>query len=131
VVPSVPPLDRYSLRLVALRRLYDHGVLTEACDGLRALAPGAVVRANPFEFERLGVSTGDRVRVRSARGELVLPAAADDGVPRGVASIDFNLPEGGGYGGQNGQPPRPDGAGASILIDGRDAVVDVRLETVS
>jgi len=50
--------------------------------------------------------------VKSARGEIVLPASADGSMPRGVASVDFNL----------------DGA-AAALIDVRQPVVDVRLET--
>jgi len=87
------------------------------------------VRANPHDLGQLGVTTAARVRVRSARGALVLEAIADHGVPRGVACIDFNLhdadpgaevPDG------NDVP----GAGASALIDVREPVVDVRLETL-
>jgi anaerobic selenocysteine-containing dehydrogenase len=114
--PHVPALDEDSLRLVAGRRLYDDGVLLGACASLAPLASPAAVRANPHDLARLGISTSSQVTVRSARGAVVLEVIADDGVPRGVASIDFNL--------------RVDGrAGASALIDGRAPVVDVRLET--
>ena len=58
----------------------------------RRWCPTLVARANPYDLDRLGATTGDRVKVRSARGELILPAEADAGVPRGVVAIDFNVP---------------------------------------
>ncbi|HEV3401267.1 MAG TPA: hypothetical protein VG078_05550, partial [Acidimicrobiales bacterium] len=58
---------------------------------------------------------GDWVRVTSARASLVLEAAADPGVPRGSASVDFNQP----------------GEGAADLIDATQLITDVRVETVS
>jgi NADH-quinone oxidoreductase subunit G len=139
--PSLPAPDSYSLRLVSSRHLYDRGVLVGACPPLAALAPPAAVRANPYDLDRLGVATGQRVRVRSARGALVLEAVADDGVPRGVVSIGFNL-DGPAADGPGAESPGADGAGeggagtgargpgASALIDVRQAVVDVRLETL-
>jgi formylmethanofuran dehydrogenase subunit D len=84
------------------------------------LVPPLVVRANPYDLDRLGATTGDQVRVRSARGDLVLPAQADDGVPRGAVAIDFNVPAG----------PEAPGNAVAILIDSRSPVTDVRLESV-
>ncbi|HUY21356.1 MAG TPA: NADH-quinone oxidoreductase subunit NuoG [Acidimicrobiales bacterium] len=135
--PHVPAPDSYSLRLVAPRHLYDGGVFVEACASLAALAPPATVQANPYDLDRLGVTTGERVRVRSARGALVLRAVADDGVPRGVASIGFNLAAtaaasdgDGATAGTAGEAAATVFAGASALIDAGDPVVDVRLETL-
>ncbi|HEY5023510.1 MAG TPA: NADH-quinone oxidoreductase subunit NuoG [Acidimicrobiales bacterium] len=119
--PPLPGLDSYSLRLVAPRRLYDHGVLLEACGSLAPLASAATVRANPYDLGRLGVTTSTRVRVRSSRGALELEAVADDGVPPGVLSIDFNL---------HGDDSAALHAGASALIDAGEPVIDVRLETL-
>ncbi|HUI02009.1 MAG TPA: NADH-quinone oxidoreductase subunit NuoG [Acidimicrobiales bacterium] len=121
--PAVPRPDSYSLRLVSTRALYDRGVQLEAAPSLAPLAPAAVVRAHPSELGRLGVTDGGRVRVRSGRGALVLEARADDGVPRGVAAVGFNLDA--GLPGAEGA-----GTGASALIDAGQAVVDVRLETL-
>ncbi|MGH9019149.1 MAG: molybdopterin dinucleotide binding domain-containing protein, partial [Acidimicrobiales bacterium] len=112
--PVLPAPDSYSLRLVSGRRLYDGGVLLGACPGLGALVPAATVRANANDLEKLGVGDGGAVRVRSGRGQVVLDAVVDGSVPRGVVAVDFNL------GGR---------AGAGSLIDGREPVVDVRLET--
>jgi len=60
------------------------------------------------------------VKVRSARGELILAAEADEGVPRGVVAIDFNVP-----GGES-----VPGNAVATLIDSRHLVTDVRLESV-
>jgi predicted molibdopterin-dependent oxidoreductase YjgC len=136
--PTLPAPDSYSVRLVSGRQLYDDGVLLGACPDLTSLVPTATVRAHSHELEKLGVAAGGAVKVRSARGEVVVEAVADDSVPRGVAAIDFNLTadgapgHGGGHGtgGGGGTPGtgRP-GNAAAMLIDVRQPVVDVRLET--
>ena len=91
---QIPKPDNYTLRLVAGRRLYDAGSSVTGSPSLTPLVPALVARANPYDLDRLGATTGDRVKVRSARGELTLPAEADAGVPRGVVAIDFNVPGG-------------------------------------
>ena len=117
---AIPKPDNYTLRLVAGRRLYDAGSSVTGSPSLTPLVPALVARANPYDLDRLGATTGDRVKVRSARGELTLPAEADAGVPRGVVAIDFNVP-----GGQSAP-----GNAVSTLIDSRAPVTDVRLESV-
>jgi len=130
----VPPVDSYSLRLVSTRRLYDAGSAVSASPSLGGLVPTAVVRANPYDLDRLGLVTGDPVRVRSARATLVLPAEADPGIPRGVAAVDFNLPVGAGgatgssTGGSTGSSATQNAA--SSLVDATAVVNDVRLESV-
>ena len=116
----VPKADSYSLRLVAGRRLYDAGSSVTGSPSLTPLVPTLVARANPYDLDRLGAVTGDRVKVRSARGELILAAESDGGVPRGVVAIDFNVP-----GGESAP-----GNAAATLIDSRQLVTDVRLESV-
>ncbi len=117
---AVPAPDNYSLRLVAGRRLYDAGSSVTGSPSLTPLVPALVARANPYDLDRLGAGTGDRVRVRSARGELVLSAEADEGVPRGVVAIDFNVP-----GGESAP-----GNAVATLVDSREPVTDVRMESV-
>jgi hypothetical protein len=67
------------------------------------------------------VTTDEPVRVRSGRGDFVLPALADGALPHGVAVIDFGLVAGSDDG---------PGRGAGDLIDASLPVVDVRLETI-
>ena len=76
------------------RRLYDAGSSVTGSPSLTPLVPTLVARANPYDLDRLGAKTGDRVKVRSARGELILAAESDEGVARGVVAIDFNVPGG-------------------------------------
>jgi len=116
----IPKADNYTLRLVAVRRLYDAGSSVTGSPSLTPLVPALVVRANPYDLDRLGAVTGDRVKVRSARGELILAAESDEGVARGVVAIDFNVP-----GGESAA-----GNAAATLIDSRALVTDVRLESV-
>ncbi len=116
----VPKADNYTLRLVAGRRLYDAGSSVTGSPSLTPLVPELVVRANPYDLDRLGASTGDRLKVRSGRGELTLAAESDEGVPRGVVAIDFNVP-----GGES-----TPGNAVATLIDSRQVVTDVRLESV-
>jgi predicted molibdopterin-dependent oxidoreductase YjgC len=112
--PTPRPLDAYSLRLVTSRSMYDAGVVVQRSRALAGLAPGSRFRANPYDLSRLGIRPGDWVRVTSARAALVLEAAADTGVPRGSAVVDFNQP----------------GEGAAELIDASQPVTDLRIETV-
>jgi NADH-quinone oxidoreductase subunit G len=115
-MPTLPAPDSYSARLVSGRRLYDGGVLLGACESLGSLVAAAGVRAHPHDLEKLGLGDGGSVRVKSARGDVVLEAVADGTVPRGVVSVDFNLESDGK-------------SAAATLIDSRQPVVDVRMET--
>jgi len=108
-----PALDSYSLRLVVTRKLYDEGTLVQRSSSLAGLAPGTILRVNPYDFDRLGVANGDQVRVHSSRAETTAEIAADAGVPRGSASLRFNQP----------------GLTASALIDARARVNDIRVES--
>jgi NADH-quinone oxidoreductase subunit G len=117
---QIPKADSYSLRLTSGRRLYDAGSSVTGSPSLTPLVPTLVVRANPYDLDRLGAKTGDRVKVRSARGELILAAESDEGVARGVVAIDFNVPGG------ESAPPNA----VATLIDSRQLVTDVRLESL-
>ncbi len=111
-----PPVDAYSLRLVAGRRLYDAGVMVRKSPSLAQLVVGpTALRANPYDLGKVGVENGAQVRVLSSRGSVVLDAVADPEIPRGYAAMNVNLP----------------GPGAADLIDASQPVTEVRLETVS
>ena len=115
VTADTPPLDGYALRLVTSRPLYDAGTIVQKSPSLAGLGRATVLRANPYDLDRLGLGNGGRVRVRSKhRGGFVVEAVPDAAVPRGSASVPFN----------------PVGDGAAELIDGTQPVNDVRVETV-
>jgi anaerobic selenocysteine-containing dehydrogenase len=107
-----PLLDAYSLRLVVTRKLYDRGTLVQHSPSLAGLAEPATLRLNPQDFDRLGIVSGDDVRVTSSRGHVTVATRPDPAVPRGVAALDAN--KGGGR--------------ANVLIDANTPVTDVRVE---
>ena len=109
---ELPPLDAYSLRLVAYRPLFDAGVNVRHSPALTGLAGSARVHVNPADLDRLGVTTGGSVRVTSTRATHLLEAVSDPGVPRGIALIHANQA----------------GGRANVLIDGNAPVTDVRVE---
>jgi anaerobic selenocysteine-containing dehydrogenase len=111
---EVPAVDGYSLRLVSGHKLYDAGTLVQHSPSLAALAPGGVVGVNPSDLDRLGLSSGDAVRVASSRGAITIATEADASVPKGLAVLVFDQP----------------GVGAADLIDATSMVTDIRLETL-
>ena len=117
-----PKADSYSLRLVAGRRLYDAGSSVPGRPSLTPLVP-TLVRCGPTPTTSTasGAVTGDRVQVRSARGELVLAAEADAArAPRASSPSTSTSPVARA---RRATPP-------PTLIDSRQPVTDVRLESV-
>jgi NADH-quinone oxidoreductase subunit G len=80
------------LALVAVRTLWDGGTLVAHSPHLAALAAPPTVRVNPTDVERLGLTEGTAVVVRSDRGEVVLPLVRWAGVPAGSVVVPFNQP---------------------------------------
>ena len=114
-VPHVAPNDRYSLRLVASRVLYDLGASVGSAPALAALVATSPLRANPQDLDDLGLSAGGSVRLRTATASAVLDVVPDPSLPRNVVATDFNVPL------QEGT--------VADLIDTTAPVVDLRMET--
>ncbi|CAN5912818.1 hypothetical protein BH23ACT2_BH23ACT2_10180 [soil metagenome] len=108
-----PALDAYSLRLVTTRRLYDRGTLVAQAPSLAGLAVDGVLSANPADLDRLGVASGEEVKVSSSRGAIITPVQPDAAVPAGTVVLSWN----------QGHPL------ATTLIDARASVTEVRVET--
>ena len=72
------------------------------------------LRVNPHDLDRLGVGTGGQVRLRAPRRTAVVEVVGDPGLPRGSASLPFNL----------------EGLSAGDLIDVTRSVNDVAIETL-
>jgi predicted molibdopterin-dependent oxidoreductase YjgC len=113
--PPLEPaaLDAYGLRLIASRKLYDRGTLVQESPSLAGLAPGTVLRVNQYDFDRLGVSVGHQVRIKSSTGTLMAEIVVDQDVPRGSAAVYVNQ----------------DGIEVTHLIDATERVTDVRVDT--
>ncbi len=114
---TIAPLDAYSLRILASRRLYDRGIAMQGSPALAALVPQVSLRVARADLNRLAASDGDVVVLVGSKTSLQLSVVADDELPSGVAELPFNLLDGGG-----GDPVR------AILEAGSDVTV-IRLET--
>ena len=82
--------DAYSLRLHASRRLYDRGVAMMGSPALAELIATTRLHVHHADLDRLGVDTGDRVRVTGSGVSVEMSVVADDDVPRGVAEVPVN-----------------------------------------
>jgi NADH-quinone oxidoreductase subunit G len=111
---DLPGVDRYSLRLVSYRSLYDDGATVRHSPSLAPLAPAVVLTVNPGDLERLGVAEGGAVRVSSSRNALTFTVVGSERVPRGVAFLPFAQA----------------GPGAADLVDAGSPVTDLRVETL-
>jgi NADH-quinone oxidoreductase subunit G len=85
-----PARDSYSLRLIAVRKLYDHGTLVEHSGSLALLPAGSALRVNPVDLQHLGVADGGQVKVSSARSTATVAAIADARVRPGTATMLVN-----------------------------------------
>ncbi len=77
-------------------RVLEHwhtGSMTRRAKVLDAISPEAFVGIHPADGEGLGLSDGDRVRVTSARGSVVLRAQLTDRECRGAVFIPFHFRE--------------------------------------
>jgi NADH-quinone oxidoreductase subunit G len=110
----VPPLDAYSLRLVAGRMLYDNGSAVAASPSLANLTKPVVLRANGRDLDRLGVATGAQVRVSGAHASYIVSVEVDNGVPAGSAWLPVNVAA----------------DDARTLIDSSQPVTDIRIENI-
>ena len=117
VAPSAaaaPSGSSYDFRLVAARKLYDAGQLVRRSPSLAHLAPGGLLHLHPHDADRLGAGDGKQVKVTSTRTSLTMTVAHDESLPRGVAFVPFN---------------QPDGTVAE-LIDSAAPVTDLKVESL-
>jgi formate dehydrogenase major subunit len=93
--PDELPDEDYPMILTTGRRLehWHTGAMTRRSSVLDALEPEAMASFSPTDLERLGIAPGERVRVATRRGEIVLGARAELAVPPGMVFIPFCFSE--------------------------------------
>ncbi|HFC05104.1 MAG TPA: formate dehydrogenase subunit alpha, partial [Rhizobiales bacterium] len=93
--PDEQPDDDYPFVLTTGRQLehWHTGAMTRRSDVLDAVEPAAIVQMNTADIERLGISAGDYVEIRSRRGQVKIRVRADNRVPSGVIFIPFAFVE--------------------------------------
>ena len=91
ISPDEQPDSEYPMVLTTGRQLehWHTGAMTRRASVLDTLEPEAVASLSPRDLERLGVTSGERVRIRTRRGAIELAARADSGVPEGMVFVPF------------------------------------------
>ncbi|MCX6507938.1 MAG: NADH-quinone oxidoreductase subunit NuoG [Actinobacteria bacterium] len=120
--PVIPMPDTYSLRLVVDRTIYDNGAAVRGTEALRALVPTSVLRVNPHDLTRIGVTSGGAVRLTSARGSEVIAVVTDVAVPRGCVALRL---------GTLATTESSDSANVvNWIVDSEQVVVEVRMDSL-
>jgi predicted molibdopterin-dependent oxidoreductase YjgC len=117
---TAPAPDGYALRLIAATTLFDATPQTMHAPSLAGLIPQTVATVNPSDLDRLGLAAGAIVRLKSASGQVELPAATDATVARGTVVVMART-----------APLGADGAAnvVATLVDATALVTDVRMES--
>jgi predicted molibdopterin-dependent oxidoreductase YjgC len=89
--PPVEALDdEYPVRLTTGRRLDSFNTGVQSGGYASPLRRGETLDVSPEDAERYGVGDGDRVRVTSRRGSVVIPVRVDPGLRAGLAFTTFH-----------------------------------------
>jgi anaerobic selenocysteine-containing dehydrogenase len=95
VVRHEPPVealdDAYPVRLTTGRRLDSFNTGVQSGGYASPLRRGETLDVSPDDAQRYGLRDGDRVRVSSRRGSLVMPVRIDDGLREGLAFTTFHF----------------------------------------
>lgn len=84
----------FPLVLTTERNLYQyHSTMTRYSEGLDELSGGEHIMINPIDAEKMGISDGEMVEVKSRRGELKVKAKITRRSQKGVASLSFHFAE--------------------------------------
>ena len=92
IPPAENPEKDYPFILTTGRILYQFHTrtMTGKVRGLNKLSPVNTAHINSEDGEKLGISHGDRVRITSRRGSIVVNAVVNSKIRRGVVFIPFH-----------------------------------------
>jgi formate dehydrogenase major subunit len=97
VVHHDPPVERpdeeYPFTLTTGRRLESYNTGVQTSGYVSPLHFGESLDLSPEDASRLGVGTGDRVRVVSRRGAVVAPARVDRALRPGLVFMTLHFPD--------------------------------------
>ena len=93
--PGEMPDDEYPLILTTGRSLYHFhtGTMTRRVSGLNAIEPEGEVEISHADASGLGIAYGDKVKIRSRRGEITARAKVTEAMPEGVVFMTFHFAE--------------------------------------
>jgi formate dehydrogenase alpha subunit len=93
--PAELPDKEYPLILITGRSLYHYhtGTMTRKITGLNSIEPEAVVEISPPDASHLKIKDGDKVKVISRRGEVIVKARVTEKSPPKTVYMDFHFAE--------------------------------------
>ena len=93
--PAELPDKEYPLILTTGRSLYHYhtGTMTRKVTGLNTIEPEGVVEINPLDASYLKIKDGDKVKVISRRGEVIVKARVTEKSPPKVVYMTFHFAE--------------------------------------
>ncbi len=97
VVEHRLPVDRldeqFPFRLTTGRRLAEYNTGVQSGSYASPTRRGETIDVSPEDASRLGVTEGQPVRVRSRRGEVVVPIHVDESLRPGLTFMTFHFPD--------------------------------------
>jgi formate dehydrogenase major subunit len=96
-VEQRPPVDRldseFPFRLTTGRRLAEYNTGVQSGEYASPTRRGETLDVSPEDAARLGVGEGEAVRVRSRRGQVVVPIHVDESLRPGLTFMTFHFPD--------------------------------------
>ena len=94
--PAEVPDEEYPLVLSTGRRLYHYHTRTQTgrCEGLNDLLGEETADISFADADRVGIANGEKIRVKSRRGEVNVTANVTPEVPEGMVWMAFHFREG-------------------------------------
>jgi formate dehydrogenase alpha subunit len=95
IPPGEMPDEDYPLILTTGRSLYHFhtGTMTRKVAGLNVIEPEGVVEISPTDASQLGIAQGDKVKVSSRRGAIIIKAKVTEALPSGLVFMTFHFAE--------------------------------------
>ncbi len=93
IPPGEEPDEEYPFLLSTGRILYHYNVTTPYSPGIQSIWSEEYAEVHPDDAVRLGVTTGEKVKVTSRRGELTTKVEVTDRVPPGLIWMSFHYSE--------------------------------------
>jgi formate dehydrogenase major subunit len=96
IPPAEIPDKEYPLVLSTGRRLYHYHTRTQTgrCEGINDLLGEETADISAADAEAKGIADGERISVKSRRGEVVVKARITRQVPEGLVWMAFHFREG-------------------------------------
>ncbi|KZX11502.1 formate dehydrogenase subunit alpha [Methanobrevibacter curvatus] len=90
--PSELPDDDYPLVLTTTRTIFHyHASMTRRCKTLDKELPTGYVEIHPNDAKKLGIANREKVKVRSRRGEIEIPARVTPDIIEGEVNIPMHF----------------------------------------